>query len=99
MQESTGATVRQVETGRPWGRRWNWLIGKPDGPGVGLRFVTAAVLIFNGVLAVLRLTSVLGTTDDALGYVFTIAGVCLLPFGALFAWSAYRLQRGSSGGS
>lgn len=82
----------QIQTGRPWNRRWNWLLDKPSGLGVTARYVLATCFILSGIFnGVLRFTPVFGPQDSTPW--FSVPGMILLPFGLLYAWSALRLQR------
>lgn len=93
QQSSAELDQLQRESGQPWNHRWNWLLDRPGGAGVGMRSLVAFALVFNAVLSVLRLSPVWGPQHETFGLVINVLGVILLPLGLLFAWSALRLHR------
>lgn len=78
---------------QPWPRRWNWLLDNPKRSSLALRYFIAFLLLFNGVLSILRMTPVFGPQTGAFAIVINVLGLLLIPIGIVWAWSAYRLHR------
>ena len=83
----------QLQSGQPWPRRWNWLLDKPHRVGLGGRWFVAVVLLFNGALALLRLTPVIGPQTETLGLLLNGLGAALIPIGFAWIWGALRLHQ------
>ncbi|GAA1151053.1 hypothetical protein [Nesterenkonia lutea] len=84
------------EAQRAWPARYNWILGRPDRLGAGAMMICGGGLLFNSILAMVRMFS---GTGDVVEMWFNIAGALLGPFGLLYFWAGFRLRRVRSHGA
>src|SRR5699024_12353358 len=73
---------------QPWPRRWNWLLDNPKRSSLALRYFIAVVLLFNGVLSILRMTPVFGPQTGTFAIVINVLGLQVIRFGIFWACRA-----------
>lgn len=83
----------QEQTGQPWSRRMNWLLGKPSESGWGFRFVLSLLLLFQVVIIILlHLSPAFGSPESWFEIALGIGGLVLLPVSLAWLWSALKLR-------
>lgn len=86
----------QLESGKPWPRKWNVLIGKPGAASVRRHCLIAAVFLVQAAIGLFTLAPGLGTQSDTSFGGLAWFWVAMFPFACAFAWSALRLHKFNS---